>query len=89
MSKVCTVFPPPLSDRNGSRTPPAGQRYDSKYTARSQGHDVASGDYQARVRTKSDETGWSDWSAPFAFHFGPTQIAPTRLSALEVVHSDD
>ena len=49
---------------------------------------LAYGDYAARVRTNSDETGWSEWSDDFDFLYGPVSITPT-WSALMRVHGDD
>jgi len=45
------------------------------------------GDYAARVRTKADETGWSEWSDVFAFRYGPVPIAPTWWARARV-HGD-
>lgn len=47
------------------------------------------GDYAARVRTRSDEAGWSGWSVPYAFRYGPALIAPSDWKTLEDVHGDD
>lgn len=50
---------------------------------------LAHGTYGARVRFRSAEVGWSDWSAPFTFRFGEAPVMPIGWLALEAVHGDD
>ena len=45
--------------------------------------------YLARVRTRSAEYGWSEWSEPYAFRFGLPVIPVVRLPALEGVIAPD
>jgi hypothetical protein len=49
---------------------------------------LAIGDYTARVRTRSGEVGWSAWSAPYAFRYGPPLIKPVASLTLETVDSE-
>jgi hypothetical protein len=47
------------------------------------------GDYLARVRTRSTEDNWSEWSEPYAFRYGLPLVEPVDWTALEVVHGDN
>jgi len=66
-----------------------GGRHGSATTWAVPAADLGVGTYSARVRTRSTGHGWSDWSAPYSFSYGPPRIRPVGFGALEFIPSDD